>query len=63
MNDMTKTKCSFIISVQCPHENCGAEMKLKSNTFLHENMVSVECSECKKAFIAKNIDGGMNENT
>ena len=61
MLDMTKTKCSFIISVQCPEE-CGHIFKLPSNTFLHSDIVQVECPECKVKFFAKNINGGVNGN-
>lgn len=61
MNNMLETKCSFIITVQCP-EKCAHEFKLPSDTFLHSDMVQVQCPECKVNFYAKNINGGINEN-
>lgn len=56
MNDMLETKCTFKITVICPF--CSVEMKLKSNTFVHENLVNVECPECKQVFLAENKFGG-----
>lgn len=57
MNDMTKTKCTFKITVICPH--CSVEMVLKSDTFVHENLVNIECKECNKKFLAQNKFGGV----
>ena len=50
MNDMTKTKQCFKITVVCPYYS--VEMTLKSDTFVHENLVNVECSECNKTFFS-----------
>ena len=57
MNDMTKTKQCFKITVVCPY--CDCEMLLKSDTFIHENLVNVECGKCNKVFLAQNKFGGV----
>lgn len=57
MNDMLETKQCFKITVVCPF--CGIEMLLKSDTFVHENLVYVECGKCNKTFVAKNKFGGV----
>lgn len=63
MNDMTKTKCTFIIKVACPY--CSVEMTLPSITFIYENIVNIQCRKCFSWFLAKNKFGGVggeNEN-
>lgn len=57
MNDMTKTKQCFKITVICPY--CSVEMLLKSDTFVHENLINVECEKCNKTFLAQNKFGGV----
>lgn len=57
MNDMLETKCTFKITVICPY--CSVEMTLSSITFIYENLVNVECPECKNKFLAQNKFGGV----
>lgn len=57
MNNMLETKCTFKITVICPF--CSVEMKLESNLFNHENLVSVQCRNCKQMFLAQNKFGGV----
>lgn len=56
--DMLKTKCSFIITVACV--NCKHNFKLPSNSFNNSDIIEVECPKCKVNFLAKNVNGGIN---
>lgn len=63
MNNMLETKCTFKITVICPY--CSVEMTLPSTTFIHENLVNIQCQKCFNGFTAKNKFGGVggeNEN-
>lgn len=57
MNNMLETKCTFKITVICPYCNC--EIRLESNLFVHENLVNVECPECKQDILCQNNYGGV----